>query len=52
MQGVTVNHPNFGAEWRQIDFDFFTNEGNKALLKEHNIELITWGEIYKIKKRL
>ncbi|MCM4166871.1 Carbohydrate deacetylase [Arenibacter antarcticus] len=45
MKGVTVNHPNFGSEWRQIDFDFFTNEENRAKLKENNIELITWKDI-------
>ena len=45
MKGITVNHPNFGAEWRQIDFDFFTNQENKLILKEKNIELITWREI-------
>ncbi|WP_373517876.1 ChbG/HpnK family deacetylase [Pricia sp.] len=21
MRGITVNHPNFGSEWRQIDYD-------------------------------
>jgi len=45
MQGITVNHPNFGSEWRQIDFDFFTNEQNKSKLKENNIELVTWNDI-------
>lgn len=52
MKGVTVNHPNFGSEWRQIDFDFFTNEENKTKLKENNIELITWGEIKKRKRKM
>ncbi len=41
MKGVTVNHPNFGSEWRQIDFDFFTSEHSKSKLKEHTIELVT-----------
>jgi len=45
MKGVTINHPNFGSEWRQIDFDFFTNEENKTKLKENNIELVTWNDI-------
>ena len=45
MQGVTINHPNFGSEWRQQDFDFFTSEKTKATLKEHNIQLVTWGDI-------
>ncbi|GLU44378.1 polysaccharide deacetylase family protein [Allomuricauda sp. NBRC 101325] len=45
MQGVTINHPNFGAEWRQQDFDFFTNEKTRETLKKHHIQLITWGDI-------
>ena len=47
MKGVTVNHPNFGSEWRQIDFDYFTNEENRLKLKENNIVLITWNDIKK-----
>ncbi|UZR96379.1 polysaccharide deacetylase family protein [Chondrinema litorale] len=50
MKGVTINHPNFGSQWRQIDFDFFTSEINKAKLKENNIELVTWGDLNKIRK--
>ncbi|PKV52756.1 hypothetical protein ATE84_4883 [Aquimarina sp. MAR_2010_214] len=49
MKGITVNHPNFGSEWRQIDFDFFTSEQNKSKLRESNIELITWNDIKKQK---
>lgn len=45
MKGITVNHPNFGSEWRQIDFNFFTDEENRLKLIENNIELITWSEI-------
>lgn len=45
MQGITVNHPNFGSAWRQIDFDFFTSDECKLKLKENNIQLITWKEI-------
>ena len=45
MKGVTVNHPNFGSEWRQIDFDYFTSRDAKLKLKESNIELITWCDI-------
>ncbi|KAF2326196.1 polysaccharide deacetylase family protein [Flavobacterium nitrogenifigens] len=45
MQGITINHPNFGSEWRQIDFDFFTSDKCEAKLKENNIQLITWKQI-------
>lgn len=45
MRGVTSNHPGYGAAWRQQDFDFFTSETCKNLVKEQNIQLITWREI-------
>ncbi|APQ18461.1 polysaccharide deacetylase family protein [Maribacter hydrothermalis] len=45
MKGVTVNHPNFGSAWRQIDIDYFTKVENRLKLKENNIKLITWADI-------
>ncbi len=45
MQGITVNHPNFGSEWRQIDFDSFTSDHFKEQLKKRDVELITWRDI-------
>jgi predicted glycoside hydrolase/deacetylase ChbG (UPF0249 family) len=50
MQGITIDHPNFGSEWRQIDFDFFTSSECRAKLKENQIQLITWKEISAIKE--
>ena len=48
MKQVCVDHPNFGSQWRQMDFDFFTDPNTAALLKERNIKPITWREIQKI----
>ncbi|MCM4152452.1 ChbG/HpnK family deacetylase [Arenibacter sp. N53] len=45
MKQVCVGHPNFGSQWRQMDFDFFTNPNTAALLKERNIKPITWREL-------
>ena len=45
MQAATIDHVDWGAKWRQDDFNFFTNEKCKMLLKEQNIQLITWREI-------
>ena len=45
MQAATINHPDYGAEWRQADFNFFTSDKCKAILAEQNIHLITWREI-------
>ncbi|MEA1785338.1 polysaccharide deacetylase family protein [Arenibacter sp. GZD96] len=45
MQAVTVDHPEWGAAWRQADYEFFSDTANDALLKENNIVLVTWREI-------
>ncbi len=45
MQAVTIDHPDYGAAWRQADFNFFTSEQCKKILKEQQIHLITWREI-------
>ncbi|MEJ0031973.1 MAG: ChbG/HpnK family deacetylase [Bacteroidota bacterium] len=45
MKAVTDGHPEYGAEWRQADFDFFTSEECKKLLQENNIKVVTWKEI-------
>lgn len=45
MQAVTVDHPDYGAAWRQADFDFFTSERCKDLLEQNGIQLVTWREI-------
>ena len=45
MKAVSTDHPDWGAAWRQADFNFFTSDLCKKLLKEQNIQLITWREI-------
>ncbi len=45
MQAVTVDHPDYGAAWRQADFNFFTSEKCKNLLRDNGIKVITWREI-------
>lgn len=45
MQAVTIDHPDYGAQWRQHDFNFFTSEACRKILEEENIQLITWREI-------
>jgi chitin disaccharide deacetylase len=45
MQGITFNHPNFGAKWRQIDYDYFTSVECRTLLEKNKIQLITWRMI-------
>jgi predicted glycoside hydrolase/deacetylase ChbG (UPF0249 family) len=48
MRGATSDHPNWGAAWRQRDFDFFTSEAFRKVLQENNIKLITWRDVGKL----
>ena len=48
MRGATSDHPNWGAAWRQRDFDFFTSDAFRKVLAENNIKLITWREVGKL----
>lgn len=45
MQGVSIDHPDWGAAWRQADYDFFTSRKCRKILKKQGIQLITWREI-------
>ena len=45
MKGMNIDHPDWGNEWRQKDFDFFTSEACADLLKSENIKLVTWRQI-------
>lgn len=48
MRGATFNHPDWGAAWRQRDFDFFTSDAFRQLLRDQQIKLITWREVGKL----
>ena len=50
MRAATVNHPDWGAAWRQRDFEFFTSDAFRKILQENNIKLITWRELGKLIK--
>jgi len=45
MQKITLDQISYGSIWRQTDFDFFSSEECHQLIKENNIQLITWREI-------
>ena len=50
MRAATFNHPDWGAAWRQRDFEFFTSDTFRKILQENQIKLITWREIGKLIK--
>ena len=51
MRAATVDHPDWGAAWRQRDFEFFTSDAFRRLLQENHIKLVTWREIGKVQYR-
>ena len=51
MRAVTIDHPDYGAAWRQRDLDFFTSDAFHRLLEQHDIHLVTWREIGRLLKK-
>jgi hypothetical protein len=45
MQAICVDHPDWGAAWRQADVNFFKSDPCQKLLSDLNIRLITWREV-------
>ncbi|MEO8405577.1 MAG: polysaccharide deacetylase family protein [Chitinophagaceae bacterium] len=45
MQSITVDHPDWGAAWRQADHDFFTTDVCRKILRDEHIQVVTWREI-------
>ncbi len=50
MRGVSIDHPDWGAAWRQADYDFFSSRECKQILEEEGIQLVTWREIGRLIK--
>ena len=45
MRAATRERDTWGAAWRQRDFNFFTSEEFRALVREQKIKLVTWREL-------
>ena len=45
MQAIAVNHPAFGATWREKDLHYVQSQTFHELLKAKEIQLVTWKEI-------
>ena len=48
MQAVTVDHPDYGAAWRQRDYDVITSPEFKKALEDNQITLIHWSDLKKL----
>jgi predicted glycoside hydrolase/deacetylase ChbG (UPF0249 family) len=51
MRAVTAGHPDWGAAWRQRDYDYFTSDAFRTLLRENNITLVTYRELARAASR-
>jgi len=48
LQAVTVDHADYGAAWRQRDYDVVTSPEFKKLLEENHVILIHWKDLKKL----
>ena len=47
MRGATADHPNWGAAWRQRDFDMVRSPEFRQFLRDQKFILITWKQVAK-----
>jgi len=47
IQGATYDHPDWGAQWRQNDYDLVRNAEFQKFLKDHGFILISWKDLAK-----
>jgi len=45
MQAITIDHPDYGSEWRQADYDFLMSEECAEIIKAQNIKMVTYREL-------
>jgi predicted glycoside hydrolase/deacetylase ChbG (UPF0249 family) len=48
MRAAAVDHPDWGAGWRQRDFDVVMSPAFHRLLDENNVRVVTWRELGKL----
>jgi predicted glycoside hydrolase/deacetylase ChbG (UPF0249 family) len=48
MRGATFDHPDWGAAWRQNDFDMLRDPEFQKFLKEQKFILVSWKDLGKL----
>lgn len=48
LQAITVDHPDYGAAWRERDFHAVTRPEFKRALEENHIILVHWRDLKKV----
>ncbi len=48
LQAVTVDHPDYGAAWRQRDYDLVTSAEFQKALHDNHVILVKWKDLGKL----
>jgi chitin disaccharide deacetylase len=48
LQGITEDHINYGAAWRQRDFDVVTSPEFKRALQQNHVILVGWKDLKRV----
>jgi len=48
LQAITVDHPDFGAAWRQRDFDVVSSPEFRQALRDNHVILVRWRDLQKV----
>ena len=48
LQAVTVDHPDFGAAWRQRDYDVVNSPQFQQALRDNHVVLVRWKDLKKL----
>ena len=48
LEAITVDHPDYGAAWRQRDFNAVTSPEFKKALEENHIILVGWKDLKRL----
>jgi predicted glycoside hydrolase/deacetylase ChbG (UPF0249 family) len=47
MQGIAQDHEDYGSAWRQKDLDLLMSDSFKKLLRDNQVQLVTWRQVQK-----
>jgi hypothetical protein len=50
-QAVMVDHPDYGAAWRQRDYDVITSPELKKALDDNHVILTRWSDLKKLQNQ-
>jgi hypothetical protein len=50
LRGATSDHPDWGAAWRQADFDLVRSQTFRDFLRDQRFVLINWRDLARAKR--